>query len=151
MHIYIVCYSQLQSFRKFCWVALTNCFSSIFHFGQTSKLKKGVIPRKNWIKINCGYAHLHIMSFVTTKFRENLLSDFIRVALTNCFSSIFHFDQISKFKTGVIPREKIESKFPVAINECTNFKKSVFSHFLEHVWTKSCPQTRIRQTDSFFF
>ena len=70
----------LSGFRG---VALTNCFSSIFHFGQISKFKKGVTPRKkNWIKISCGYAHLHIMSFITTKFHEILLSSFTGVALT---------------------------------------------------------------------
>ena len=28
-------------------------------------------------------------------------------------SSIFHFGQISKFKKGVTPRKKIETKFPM--------------------------------------
>ena len=31
----------------------------------------------------------------------------------NCFSSIFHFGQISKFQKGVNPRKKFQSKFPV--------------------------------------
>ena len=101
----------LSGFRG---VALTKCFSSIFHFGQISKFKKGVILRKkNWIKISCGYAHLHIMTFITIKFQEILMSGFSRVALTNCFNSIFHFGQISKFKKGITPWKKIESKFPV--------------------------------------
>ena len=39
----------------------------------------------NWIKISCGYAHLHIMSLITTKFHELLLSGFRGVVLTNCF------------------------------------------------------------------
>ena len=38
--------------------------------------------KKNWIKISCGYANLHIMSFITTKFHEILLSCFRGVALT---------------------------------------------------------------------
>ena len=38
--------------------------------------------KKNGIKISCGYAHLHIMSFITTKFHEILLSGFRVVALT---------------------------------------------------------------------
>ena len=42
MHIYAWCPLLLQSFTKFCGVALTNCFSSIFHFGQISKLQKGI-------------------------------------------------------------------------------------------------------------
>ena len=53
------------------------------------------------------------MSFITTKFYEILLSGFRGVALTNCFSSIFYFGQISKFKKGVTPSKEIESKFPV--------------------------------------
>ena len=40
------------------------------------------------------------MSFITTKFHAILLSGFSGVVLTNCFSSIFHFRQISKFKKG---------------------------------------------------
>ena len=101
----------LSGFRG---VVLTNCFSSIFHFRQISKFKKGVTPRKKkGFKISCGYAHLHIMSFITTQFHENLLSGFRGVALTNCSSSIFHFGLISKFKKGVTPRKKMESKFPV--------------------------------------
>ena len=40
--------------------------------------------KKNGIKISCGYAHLHIMPFITTKFQEILLSGFRGVALTNC-------------------------------------------------------------------
>ena len=52
-----------------------------FAFGEAGK--KGAIPRKkNWIKISCGYAHLHIMSFITRKFHEILLSGFRGVALT---------------------------------------------------------------------
>ena len=47
------------------------------------------------------------MSFKTTKFQEILLIGFIGVALTNCFSSIFHFCQISTFKKGVIPIKKM--------------------------------------------
>ena len=56
--------------------------------------------KKKWIKIICGYAHLHGMSFTTTKFQEILLSSFRGLALTICFSSIFHFGLISKFKKG---------------------------------------------------
>ena len=43
--------SLLQSFRKFCLAVSSEmrwqtALSSIFHFGQISKIKKGVIPRK---------------------------------------------------------------------------------------------------------
>ena len=55
-----------------------------------------------------------IMSFITTKFQEILLGGFSGVTLTNCFSSIFHFGQISKFKKGVTQRKKnCKKKFPV--------------------------------------
>mgnify|MGYP003686337679 CR=1 FL=1 len=73
-------------------------------------LKRGVTPRKKKNQNSCGYAHLHIKSFITTKFQEILLSGFREVALTNCFCSIFHFGQISKLKKGVTPK-KNESKF----------------------------------------
>ena len=53
------------------------------------------------------------MSFITTKFHAILLSGFSGVVLTNCFSSMFHYRQISKFKKDVTPRKKMESKFPV--------------------------------------
>ena len=49
------------------------------------------------------------MSFIFTKFQEILLRGFRGVALTNCVE----FGQISKFKKGVTPRNKMESKFPV--------------------------------------
>ena len=87
----------------FSGAVMTNCFSSIFHFRQISQFKKGhCSQKKNWIKISCEYARVHILSFITTKFPEILLSIFRGVALTlcNCFSSIFHFRQISKFKKG---------------------------------------------------
>ena len=47
------------------------------------------------------------MSFIITKFHEILLIDFKGLALTNCFSSIFHFGQMSKLEKGVIPRKKM--------------------------------------------
>ena len=79
----------------------------IYNFGHISKFKKRhYSQKKNWIRISCGYAHLHIKSFITTKFQEILLSGFRGDLLTTCFSSIFYFGQISKFKKGVTPRER---------------------------------------------
>ena len=51
MHIYTLCPSLLQSFRKFCWAVSEELrwqtvLSSIFNFCQIFKLKKGIIPRK---------------------------------------------------------------------------------------------------------
>ena len=78
-----------------------------FTLGQISKLKKSIIQeKKNWFKISCEYAHVHIMSFITTTFQKILWSGFKGVVLTNCLSSFFHFDQIFKFKKGVTPRKK---------------------------------------------
>ena len=90
MHICTLCHSLLQSFRKFYWAVSEELrwqtvlsTGSIFHFGQISKFKKGLFRRKkNWIKISCGHAHLHIMSFITTTFHEILSSSFRGVALT---------------------------------------------------------------------
>ena len=75
--------------------------------------KKGDIncSSKRSTSISCKNPHLHIMSFITTKFHVILLSGFSGVVLTNCFSSIFHFRQFSKFKKGVTPTKK--RQFPV--------------------------------------
>ena len=51
------------------------------------------------------------MYFITTKFKEVLLSSFGGVALTNCFSSIFQFGQISKFKKGLTLKKKMNQNF----------------------------------------
>ena len=57
-------------------IPLTNCFSRIFNFGQISKFKRGIIPgNKNYIKISCGYAHVHSMSFITTSFTKFLWAE----------------------------------------------------------------------------
>ena len=40
-----------------------------------------------------------------------MLSSFREVALTNCFSGIFHFSKISKFKRGITPRKKLNENF----------------------------------------
>ena len=69
------------------------------------------------------------MSFTTTKIHEILLSGFRGVVLTNCFSSISHFGQILKFVKGEIPREKIESKFPVDMHIYTICPEILLSSF----------------------
>ena len=90
----------------------------------SSELHKIILAKvqnrfKDQISISCKNAYLHIMSFITTKFHAILLSGFSGVVLTNCFSSIFHFRQISKFKKGINPRKKMESKFPVDMHMYT--------------------------------
>ena len=112
LHNYKVSGNSVEWFQR-SW-SEKNCFYSIFHFGQMSKFKKRLIPRKRkCIKISCKYTDLHIISFISTKFHGILLSGFRGVALTNCSSSIFNFGKISKFKKGVFPRKKNDSKFPV--------------------------------------
>ena len=96
--------------------------------------KRGITPKQNWIRISCGYAQLHIKSFIITKFHEILLSNFRGVALTNSFRSIFHFGQISKFKKGVF-REKngikiscesthVLHNYKVSLNSVERFQRS---------------------------
>ena len=86
MHIHTLCPSLLKVSRNsvewFQRICANKKNSSIFQFGQISKFKKGVTLKKNGIKISYGYAQLHIMSFITTKFHEILLSGFRGVALT---------------------------------------------------------------------
>ena len=139
MHIYTFCPSLLQSFRKFCWADLVElCWQTVsvvsFIFVKFRSSKMGIAPRtRNRIKMSHGYAHLHIMSFITTKFQEILLSGFRGVALTHCFSSIFFFRQISNFKKSVIQRKKMESKFPVDMHIYT-FCPSLLQSFRKFCW-----------------
>ena len=102
MHIYTIMFFITAMFQEillssFSGVVLTKCFSNIFHFGQISNFKKGHNSEREK-KISYGYAHLHIMSFITINFHEILLRGLKGVVLTNCLSSIFHFVQISKLK-----------------------------------------------------
>ena len=119
----------LSGFRG---VALTDYFSSIFHFGQISKFKKGVIPRKQW---NQNFLWICASKWYILH-NNNLLSSFRGVALTNCFSSIFHFGQMSKFKKGVFPRKKMESKFPVDMHIYT-LCPSQLQSFTKFYWAVS--------------
>ena len=63
-------------------LALTNYFSSISNFGQISKFKSGIIPRKNIESKFPANIHIYSVSFITTKFHEILLSGYRRVVLT---------------------------------------------------------------------
>ena len=36
--------------------------------------------------------------------------------------------------------------FQMLSNKYTNFRKNPWKYFLEHAWTKSCPQTEVRLT-----
>ena len=79
--------------------------------GQSDKKGDIIASQKDQISISCKNAYLHIMSVITTKFHAILLSGFSEVVLTNCFSSIFHFRQISKLKKGVNMRKKWNQNF----------------------------------------
>ena len=59
-------------------VALTNCFSSISHFGKISKFKRGIIPRKKNLNQNflLTCKTIHSMCLITRKFHKILLSSF---------------------------------------------------------------------------
>ena len=111
LHNYKVSWNSVEWLQRSCPDILFQLYLAFLPNFYVQKERNS--ERKNWIKITCGYAHLHIMSFITTTFQEILLRSFRGVALTNCFSSIFHFCQISKFKKCVTPRKRIESKFPV--------------------------------------
>ena len=75
---------QVILLRNFRGVALTRKTEVSFIFAKFLSSKRALLWEKNGNKISCGYAHLHIMSFITTKFHEILLSGFRGVALTNC-------------------------------------------------------------------
>ena len=83
----MVCPSQLHSFTKFFsavseelgWQTVSVVSFILVKFLSSIRCNS---EKKNWIKISCGYAHLHIMSFITTKFQKILLSSFRGVALT---------------------------------------------------------------------
>ena len=76
----------------------SNCFRSIFQLGQIYKFRKSLIPRKKiLIKIQSGYAHLYIMSFITTTFQEILLSGLRGVVLTR--KTVVSF-VLAKFQKG---------------------------------------------------
>ena len=57
---------------SFIGVVLTNYFSSIFHFGKISNLKRGITPRK---KLNPKFP-ANMRTFITTKFHKNPVSIF---------------------------------------------------------------------------
>ena len=75
MHIYTLSPLKLQSFTKFCWAVSEELrkqtvFSSIFHFGQISKFKKGVTLRKkmesNFLRI-CTSTHYVLHNYIVSR------------------------------------------------------------------------------------
>ena len=107
-------------------VVLTNCFSSIFHFCQISKFKKGHCSQKKKIESEFPVdMHIYTLCPSLLQFQEFLLSGFRRVVLTNCFSSIFHFRQISKFKKGHCSQKKKKKLNQNFLWICTSTKFQV--------------------------
>lgn len=75
--------TRINSNMKFRGIVLINCFSSISNFVQISKFKMSLTPREeNLIKSPWEDAHIHGMSFITTKLHETLWSSFRGTALT---------------------------------------------------------------------
>ena len=77
LHNYKVSRNSVERFQRSCTDELFRVASLILvnlgHYSQKKKLNQNFL----WI-----YAHLHIMSFITTKFQEILLSGFKWVGLT---------------------------------------------------------------------
>ena len=116
--IYSICTKSIIHVHVHVW---NNWYICVFHpivsvvsfiLAKFQSSKRPFLREKKRIKISCGHAFLYIMFLKTTKCQEILLRGFRGFALTNCFSCIFHFGQVSKFKKGVIPR-KNWFKFPV--------------------------------------
>ena len=96
LHYYKVSENSVERFQRSCTDKLF--FFHSFILVKFLSSKRVQFQEKNWNTISCGYAFLHIMSFITTKFHEIMLSGLRGIALTTCFSSIFHFCQIFKFR-----------------------------------------------------
>ena len=72
-----------NSAKRFQWRCADQLFQQYLSFSSNFEVQKeSNSEKKNGIKISCGYAYLHIMSFITTKFQVILLSDFRGVELT---------------------------------------------------------------------
>ena len=122
---------------SFSGVVLTNWFSSIFHFRQISKLKKSVIQREKMeskFLVDMHTSAHYVLHYY--KVSGNSVDWFQRSCTNKKNSSIFHFGQISKFKKGVTPRKKMESKFPVDMHIYT-LCPSLLQSFRKFCWAVS--------------
>ena len=85
-----------------------TCYTGFTRLAQNKislLIKIHVLSKKMKSEFPLNIHNMHIMS--TIKEHEILLSGFRGVALTICYSSICNFAQISKFKSGIIPRKNI--------------------------------------------
>ena len=136
MHIYTLCPSLLQSFRKFCWAVSEELrwptVSVVsFIFVKFLSSKRGIAPRKK-IESKCSVdMHIHTLCPSLLKVSRNSVEWFQRICANKKNSSIFHFGQISKFKKGVTPRKKMESKFPVDMHIYTLYMSFITTKFQE--------------------
>ena len=115
MHIFTICPLLLQSLRKYCWVVSEELrwqtvFSWIFHFGQNSKFKKGVIPRKKlnqnllWIWTWSTQYVLHYHKVSGKSVEQIQRSCTVKLFLVGSFILVKFLNS----KKGVTPRKKIE-------------------------------------------
>ena len=79
-HNYIALRNSVERLQRR-WADKTNRTDG-FSFWTNFQVKKGRYSEKKMNQISCEYAHLHIMSFITTKFYDIMLSGFRGGALT---------------------------------------------------------------------
>ena len=79
-HNYIALQNSVERLQRSC-ADQTNRTDG-FSFWSNFQVKKGRYSEKKMNQISCEYAHLHIMSFITTKFYDIMLSGFRGGALT---------------------------------------------------------------------
>ena len=70
------------------------------------KSEQAHIPHTPTLLKNAVYNEWQFQALVTGNWTENKF----HLSCTNCFSSIFHFGQISKFKKGITPRKTRDLK-----------------------------------------
>ena len=70
-------------------------------FREVALFERGIIESEFLANISINT----FMHFITTKFNEILMKGMRGVAMTNCFSCIFHFGKISNFKRSITPRK----------------------------------------------
>ena len=127
---------------QFCWVVSVElCWPTVsvvsFILANFQSSKRGIAPRKKlnqnalWI---CTSTHYFLHYY---KVSGNSIDRFQSCACANKkYSSIFHFGQISKFKKGLTPRKKMESKFPVDMHIYT-LCPSLLQSFRKFYWAVS--------------
>ena len=111
--------------------------SSIFYFGQNSKFKKGVIPRK---KLNQNFlwkcASTHYVLYYH-KVSRNSVERFQRSCADKLFSVVsFILVKFLSSKRVLFPEKKIESKFPVGMHIYTLYP-SLLQSFRKYCWAVS--------------